>query len=32
MQEIGCQTGQGFLFMPAVSGSHAPDLLGRVLG
>jgi len=32
LQEIGCATGQGFLFMPAVSGNHAPDLLGRVLG
>ena len=32
LQQIGCATGQGFLFMPAVSGEHAPKLLGRVLG
>jgi len=32
MQEIGCATGQGFLFMPAVSADRAPDLIGRVLG
>jgi diguanylate cyclase (GGDEF)-like protein/PAS domain S-box-containing protein len=32
MQEIGCATGQGFLFMPAVSAENAPDLIGRVLG
>ncbi len=32
LQQVGCATGQGFLFMPAVSGEHAPKLLGRVLG
>jgi len=32
MQEIGCATGQGFLFMPAVSAENAPSLIGRVLG
>jgi len=32
LQEVGCATGQGFLFMPAVSGDQAQDLLGRVLG
>lgn len=32
LQEIGCLAGQGFLFMPAVSGEHAPTVLGRVLG
>ena len=32
LREIGCATGQGFLFMPAVTGDHAPYLLGRVLG
>ena len=32
LREIGCATGQGFLFMPAVTGDQAPDLLGRVLG
>jgi diguanylate cyclase (GGDEF)-like protein/PAS domain S-box-containing protein len=31
LQEIGCATGQGFLFMSAVSGDHAPDLLSCVL-
>ena len=31
LQEIGCATGQGFLFMPAVTGDRAPDLLGHVL-
>ena len=32
MQENGCATGQGFLFMPAVSAENAPNLIGRVLG
>ena len=32
LQEIGCVTGQGFLFMPAVTGDRVPALLGRVLG
>jgi diguanylate cyclase (GGDEF)-like protein/PAS domain S-box-containing protein len=32
LQEVGCASGQGFLFMPAVSGDQAQDLLGRVLG
>ncbi|MGV8967745.1 MAG: EAL domain-containing protein [Cellulomonas sp.] len=32
LQQIGCSTGQGFLFMPAVAGDRAPYLLGRVLG
>jgi len=32
LQEIGCATGQGFLFMPAVTGDRAADLLGHVLG
>ncbi len=31
LQEIGCATGQGFLFMPAVTGERAPDMLGRSL-
>ena len=31
LQEIGCATGQGFLFMPAVADDRAPDLLGHVL-
>ena len=31
LQRIGCSTGQGFLFTPAVTGDQAPDLLGRVL-
>jgi EAL domain-containing protein (putative c-di-GMP-specific phosphodiesterase class I) len=31
LQEIGCATGQGYLFMPAVTGHRAPDLLGRSL-
>jgi diguanylate cyclase (GGDEF)-like protein len=32
LREIGCTTGQGFLFMRAVTGDQVPDLLGRVLG
>jgi len=32
LQEIGCATGQGYLFMPAVTGDRAAELLGRVLG
>ncbi|WP_165372757.1 EAL domain-containing protein [Pengzhenrongella frigida] len=32
LKGIGCVTGQGFLFMPAVVGTHAPRLLGRDLG
>ena len=32
LQGIGCATGQGYLFMPAVSGDRAADLLGCVLG
>jgi len=32
LREIGCTTGQGFLFRPAVTGDQAPDLLDRVLG
>ncbi|HEY8719700.1 EAL domain-containing protein [Pengzhenrongella sp.] len=32
LQEIGCTTGQGFLFTPAVRGEDAPDLLDQVLG
>jgi diguanylate cyclase (GGDEF)-like protein/PAS domain S-box-containing protein len=32
LKEIGCATGQGFLFMPAVTGDAAVGLLGRVLG
>jgi diguanylate cyclase (GGDEF)-like protein len=31
LQGIGCATGQGYLFMPAVPGDHAADLLGRPL-
>jgi diguanylate cyclase (GGDEF)-like protein len=31
LQEIGCATGQGYLFMPAVAGERAADLLGRSL-
>jgi len=31
LQEIGCATGQGHLFMPAVSGDRVADLLGRSL-
>lgn len=29
LQEIGCATGQGYLFLPAVTGDRAEDLLGR---
>jgi diguanylate cyclase (GGDEF)-like protein/PAS domain S-box-containing protein len=32
LREVGCATGQGFLFMPAVTGEDAPDLLERTLG
>lgn len=32
LREIGCATGQGFLFMPAVTGTDAADLLERPLG
>jgi len=32
LHEIGCATGQGFLFMPAVTGERASELCGRVLG
>ena len=32
LQEVGCATGQGFLFMPAVPGDRAMELLGHVLG
>jgi diguanylate cyclase (GGDEF)-like protein len=31
LQEIGCATGQGYLFMPAVSGDRVADLLGHSL-
>ena len=31
LQEIGCATAQGFLFMPAVTGDHALALLSEVL-
>ena len=31
LQELGCATGQGFLFMPAVTGERAADLLGHSL-
>jgi diguanylate cyclase (GGDEF)-like protein/PAS domain S-box-containing protein len=31
LQDIGCATGQGFLFMPAVTGDRALELIGRVL-
>ncbi|MDN4479799.1 EAL domain-containing protein [Demequina muriae] len=31
LQELGCATGQGFLFMPAVTGERAGQLLGRSL-
>jgi EAL domain-containing protein (putative c-di-GMP-specific phosphodiesterase class I) len=32
LHEIGCATGQGFLFMPAVTSERASELCGRVLG
>lgn len=32
LQRIGCATGQGFLFLPAVSAEHVPAVLRRVLG
>ncbi len=31
LQELGCATGQGYLFMPAVTGVVAADLLGHSL-
>ncbi len=31
LQELGCATGQGYLFMPAVAGDRAAELLGRSL-
>lgn len=31
LQELGCATGQGYLFMPAVTGDRVADLLGRSL-
>ncbi len=31
LQELGCATGQGYLFMPAVTGDRAAELLGRSL-
>jgi len=31
LQELGCATGQGYLFMPAVTGTDAAELLGRCL-
>ena len=31
LQDIGCAAGQGYLFMPAVTGDRAADLLGRSL-
>jgi len=31
LQEIGCATGQGYLFMPAVTGDRVADLLGHSL-
>ncbi|MCR6494497.1 EAL domain-containing protein [Cellulomonas sp. P24] len=31
LQSIGCATGQGYLFMPAVTSDHAEDLLERDL-
>jgi EAL domain-containing protein (putative c-di-GMP-specific phosphodiesterase class I) len=31
LQEIGCAAGQGYLFMPAVTGDRAADLLGSPL-
>ncbi|HEY5181147.1 MAG TPA: EAL domain-containing protein [Dermatophilaceae bacterium] len=31
LQEIGCAAGQGYLFMPAVAGDRATDLLGHSL-
>ena len=31
LQELGCATGQGYLFMPAVTGDEATELLGRSL-
>ncbi|MFW7414182.1 EAL domain-containing protein [Demequina sp. SO4-18] len=31
LRELGCATGQGYLFMPAVTGERAGNLLGRSL-
>jgi diguanylate cyclase (GGDEF)-like protein len=31
LQEVGCAAGQGYLFMPAVAGDRAADLLGHSL-
>jgi EAL domain-containing protein (putative c-di-GMP-specific phosphodiesterase class I) len=31
LQEVGSATGQGYLFMPAVTGDRATDLLGHSL-
>jgi diguanylate cyclase (GGDEF)-like protein len=31
LRELGCATAQGCLFMPAVTGEHAGDLVGRPL-
>lgn len=31
LQELGCATGQGYLFMPAVTGDHVDALLGHSL-
>ncbi len=31
LQELGCATGEGYLFMPAVTGDRAGELLGRSL-
>ena len=32
LKTTGCATGQGFLFMPAITGAHARGLLSRELG
>jgi len=32
LQDLGCATGQGYLFMPAVTGDRAPELLDHGLG
>ncbi|WP_430867239.1 EAL domain-containing protein [Demequina aurantiaca] len=31
LQELGCATAQGYLFMPAVTGARATELLGRTV-
>jgi EAL domain-containing protein (putative c-di-GMP-specific phosphodiesterase class I) len=31
LQEIGCATGQGYLFMPAVAADRVAELLGHSL-